>query len=135
MKYKNLIDAAARAREKALTFKTKVGAAIQTKDGKIYAGFNIENRIHKGHHAEEVALIRALFEGYKGSDFEAMAIVYETSSEENPYPACASCRQYMWENTSPDLIVIAAQPDGTVLYKGRLKKLYPYPYPSKPKYA
>ena len=126
MEYNNLVQIALEAMNKAISFKSKVGAAILVKDGNIFSGFNIETYIQKGYHAEEVALISALKAGYKKNDFEAIAIVY---SFEGQYPGCASCRQMLWEFTNPDLIVIYYDISSGKGEAFQLKNLYPYPYP------
>lgn len=131
-----LVKAACQARNKvlspaSLTFKTAVGAAILTKDGQITIGGNYENKIHKGIHAEVGALYLASFlHGYRGKDFVAIAVVYDNKPGEPPYPACAECRQWLWEGTNPNLIIIAANTKGEILYIDTLKNLYPMPYPS-----
>ena len=126
MEYNNLVQIALEAMNKAISFKSKVGAAILVKDGNIFSGFNIETYIHKGYHAEEVALISALKAGYKKNDFEAIAIV---CSFEGQYPACASCRQVLWEFTNPDLVIIYYDISSGKGEAFQLKNLYPYPYP------
>ena len=127
MEYENLVNIALQTMNKAISFKSKVGAAILVKDGTIFTGFNIETYIHKGYHAEEVALISALKAGYKKNDFLAIAIVY---SFEGEYPGCASCRQYLWEFTNPDLVVVYYDISSNKGSAFVLKDLYPYPYPS-----
>ena len=131
-KYKNLIQAAIDAQAQASTFKTAVGAAVETADGNIFCGANIENLTRSlDSHAETNAINQALFAGYGRKKIVALALVYATSAENHAYPGCALCRQYMWENTHPDLLVINVSPDGTVVSAIPLRVLYPLPYPSR----
>jgi cytidine deaminase len=126
MNKEDLIKLAISASERAITFKSKVGAAILTRDGNVFSGFNIETYIHKGYHAEEVALISALKAGYKKTDFDSIAIAY---SFPGVYPACSSCRQFLWEFTHPDLKVICFEITNNSGSEVVLKDLYPLPYP------
>jgi cytidine deaminase len=126
MEYNNLVQTALEAMTKAISFKSKVGAAILTRDGNTFTGFNIETYVHKDYHAEEIALISALKSGYKKNDFIAIAIAY---SFEGEYPGCASCRQFLWEFTNPELIVIYYDVSKNKGEAFVLKNLYPYPYP------
>ena len=90
-----LMKEALAAQEKAYSpySKFKVGAALLTKDGKIFTGCNIEN-VSYGMTicAERVAIFKAISEGH--TDFEAIAI--STSSGEAVYP-CGACRQVLAE--------------------------------------
>jgi len=73
--------------------KFNVGAALRTKDGKIFTGCNIEN-ISYGLTicAERVALFKAVSEGYK--EFKSIGI--STSSDKPTFP-CGACRQVLAE--------------------------------------
>lgn len=126
MNKEDLIKLAISISEKAITFHSKVGAVILTKDGHAFSGFNIETHIHKGYHAEEVALISALKFGYKRTDFDTIAIAYTFPGV---YPACASCRQFLWEFTHPDLKIICFDISSNSRSEYTLKDLYPIPYP------
>lgn len=95
MNDENLIEAAKKAREKAFApySKFKVGAAIGTKDGKIYTGCNIENASYGlTICAERVAIFKALSEGEK--EFVNLAVVADTK---DLTPPCGACRQIIWE--------------------------------------
>jgi len=92
---KKLIEAAKDARAKAFApySNFKVGAAVRTKNGKIYTGCNIENASYGlTMCAERVAIFKAISEGEK--DFKGFAVVAET---ENLTPPCGACRQIIWE--------------------------------------
>src|SRR5438552_2473477 len=71
----------------------KVGAAIESVDGRIFAGCNIEN-VSYGLTvcAERVALWKALSEGAR--EFRQLAIVTDAAAVT---PPCGACRQLLWE--------------------------------------
>ena len=71
----------------------KVGAALETADGTIITGCNIENATYGlTICAERVAMFKALSEGHRV--FTRIAIVADT---EAPTPPCGACRQILWE--------------------------------------
>jgi cytidine deaminase len=75
-----------------------VGAAILTKEGKIFTGCNVENISYSlSMCAERVALFKAVSEGFRS--FDSIAI---TSSENKATFPCGACRQVLFE-FSPDL--------------------------------
>jgi cytidine deaminase len=91
----DLVGAARSAREHAdAAFSSvKVGAALETTDGTIVTGCNIENATYGlTMCAERVAMFKALSEGHRG--FTRMVIVADTPS---PMPPCGACRQILWE--------------------------------------
>ena len=66
-----------------------VGAAVRTRDGKVFEGVNVENAAYPlGVCAEKTALAKAVSEGYKPGDIEAIGI---TASP------CGGCRQWLYE--------------------------------------
>ncbi|MDF4756131.1 cytidine deaminase, partial [Vibrio parahaemolyticus] len=78
--------------------KFPVGAALVTKEGKIYTGCNIENASYGlCNCAERTALFKAVSEGDK--EFVAIAIVADTK---RPVPPCGACRQVMVELCKQD---------------------------------
>ncbi|MEJ6952024.1 cytidine deaminase [Natronospora cellulosivora (SeqCode)] len=90
-----LIKEAKKARANAYSPYSKfpVGAALLTKEGKIFSGVNIENASYGlSNCAERTAIFKALSEGYK--DFTAIAVIADT---ERPVPPCGSCRQVIYE--------------------------------------
>ena len=126
------IDIALKYREQARTFRSKVGIAFVMYDGNVMGGFNIETYAHKGYHAEEVGLIRALAEGYNGVDFVSMVEVFQDAGHDEIeiFPACGlSCWGYLWEFTHPDLEIIVCDTKGNVHYKCLLKDIVHPPAP------
>lgn len=92
---KDLTEQAKQAREKAFAPFSgfKVGAALRTKDGRIFTGCNIENASYSlTVCAERVAVFKAVSEG--ATEFEAIAVVADT---ERLTPPCGPCRQILWE--------------------------------------
>jgi cytidine deaminase len=90
-----LLDAARAARAHALApFSLfKVGAALETADGQIITGCNVENATYGlTLCAERVAMFKAISEGHR--HFVRVAIVADTAS---PTPPCGACRQILWE--------------------------------------
>jgi len=90
-----LIESAkqARARAYAPFSNFRVGAAVRTKDGKIYTGCNVESASYGlTVCAERVAIWKAVSEGEK--EFERIAVVADT---EELTPPCGVCRQILWE--------------------------------------
>jgi cytidine deaminase len=66
-----------------------VGAAVLTRDGKIFEGVNVENTAYPlGVCAEKSALVKAVSEGYRPGDIAAIGI---TASP------CGGCRQWLFE--------------------------------------
>jgi cytidine deaminase len=66
-----------------------VGAAVLTRDGRVIEGVNVENAAYPlGICAEQVALSRAVSEGVRPGDVEAVAT---TASP------CGGCRQWLHE--------------------------------------
>jgi cytidine deaminase len=100
----------------------KVGAALQTKNKKVYQGCNIETITSKlGICAEQVALFKALSEGAR--EFTTIAIVASSGQVCTP---CGVCRQLMWE-FAPGLEVIMVDRHGHTLVK-RIQDLIPLPF-------
>ena len=84
-----------------------VGAALLTKDGRIYKGANIENASYTPTVcAERVAFFKAISEGE--SEFLAIAIAggEADSPSKADFPPCGVCRQVMTEFCKPDFRVI-----------------------------
>ena len=119
-----LIDAARRAREHAVApfSHFKVGAALETADGTVVTGCNVENATYGlTICAERVAMFKALSEGHR--TFTRIAIVADTDA---PTPPCGACRQILWEFGGDLQIALA----NVRVETGRhaLKDLLPLPF-------
>ena len=106
-----LVKIALDARHRAYTpySNFKVGAALLTKDGKVFRGCNIENAAYGSTMcAERTAIFKAVSEGH--TDFRAIAIVGGPADGEpiELCPPCGSCRQVMAEFCEEDFEVILA---------------------------
>lgn len=88
----------------------QVGAALLTKDGKVYRGCNIENAAYSMCNcAERTALFKAYSEGDK--DFSMLTVVADTK---RPVPPCGACRQVISELCPKDMRVVLTNLNGDV---------------------
>ena len=99
-----LLKGAMEARDHAYTPYSHfhVGAALLTKEGKVYQGCNIENAAYSPSVcAERTAFFKAVSEGARA--FTAIAIVggYETDEPDQVCAPCGVCRQVMMEFCDP----------------------------------
>ena len=120
----DLVSAARRAREHAdAAFSGfKVGAALETVEGAVITGCNIENASYSlTICAERVAMFKALSEGHRA--FTRIAIVVDS---EQATPPCGACRQVLWEFGGNLEVLLAnlSQEKGT----HRLTDLLPLPF-------
>lgn len=107
MKTKELIAAALAARKNAYSDYSgfDVGAALLTRDDKIYTGCNIENGVFAASVcAERTAFYSAVAAGERG--FCAIAIVGD--EQDYCYP-CGICRQVMAEFCDEDFKIISVK--------------------------
>lgn len=109
----DLIKAAMEAKEHAYVpySNFRVGAALLTKEGKIYQGCNIENAGYTPTNcAERTAFFKAVYEGER--NFEAIAV--NGDADDYLYP-CGVCRQVMAEFCTPDFKVFVSKKNGEYL--------------------
>ena len=120
----DLVAAARRAREHAdAAFSHfKVGAALESGDGSVTTGCNIENATYGlTICAERVAMFKAISEGHRV--FTRIAIVADT---EAPTPPCGACRQILWEFAGNLEVILANLTADTGSHY--LKDLLPHPF-------
>ncbi len=90
-----VIEAALEARERAVTpfSNFRVGAAVETDDGRIFTGCNIESASYGlTVCAERVAVWKAVSEGARCFGLLVVAVDTEMLT-----PPCGTCRQIIWE--------------------------------------
>jgi cytidine deaminase len=81
----------------------KVGAALLTAAGELFAGCNVENASYgMTNCAERTAIFSAVAKSGPGLEIRAIAVVCEQSV---PCAPCGSCRQVIYE-FGPDALVI-----------------------------
>ena len=119
-----LVAHAIAAREQAIAPYSgfKVGAAIETADGRIFGGCNIESASYGlSACAERVALWKALSEGAR--QFKRIAVVTDATVLT---PPCGACRQVLWEYCGdiPVLLHSLSGLDQTF----KMSELYPHPF-------
>ncbi|WP_026666041.1 cytidine deaminase [Butyrivibrio sp. FC2001] len=120
--YDELVELALEARQMAYTPYShfKVGAALMTKEGKVYKGCNIENASYTPTNcAERTAFFKAISEGER--EFEALAIVggFEDQEKLELCSPCGVCRQVIREFCDDDfkIILLTGQEDGKNQYE------------------
>jgi len=114
--YKEDIELAKKARFNACSpySNFEVGAALRTKDGKVYTGCNIENHGIQGICAERTAFSKALSEGER--EFKSITIVGSKKNEEPKCKCmpCGYCRQFMSEYVDKDFKIVVVNEDDSV---------------------
>lgn len=99
-----------------------VGAALETADGRVITGCNIENASYGlTLCAERVALVKALSEGC--TVFTRIAVVADS---DEPAPPCGPCRQLLWEYCGDIAVVLGNLSAATGRH--RLAALLPLPF-------
>jgi cytidine deaminase len=89
-----------------------VGAAVRTRDGRVFEGVNVENAAYPlGVCAEKTALGRAVSDGVQPGEVEALAV--------NASP-CGGCRQWFHEFGVDRVIYRRANGDVAVTTPGEL---------------
>jgi cytidine deaminase len=113
---------AARARAYAPYSGYRVGAALETEDGRVFEGCNVENASYSVTCcAERVALYSAVAAGARG--FRRLVVV---ASGPTPHP-CGACRQALSE-FAPDELPITVVADGGGRHRFTLGELLPKPF-------
>src|SRR3954454_21251561 len=101
----SLIASARKARRNAHAAYSgfRVGAALETADGTIVTGCNVENATYGlTLCAERVAMFKAISEGHK--KFRRIVVVADPAE---PTPPCGPCRQILWEFAGDIEVVMA----------------------------
>lgn len=112
MKFEQLKNEAESAMKTAYVPYSKfpVGAALETEDGTIFRGCNIENSAYGlTNCAERTAIFKAISEGVKS--FKSLTVIGDT---EGPIAPCGSCRQVIAEFCAPGMPVYLTNLKGDV---------------------
>ncbi|WP_435146200.1 cytidine deaminase [Halobaculum sp. P14] len=89
-----------------------VGAAVETADGTVYVGCNIENANYSNSlHAEEVAIGEAVKDGH-----DSFARIAVTSAARDGVTPCGMCRQTLAEFCEEDTPVVCDEGDSLARY-------------------
>ena len=104
-----------------------VGAAVLTKDGRVFLGANVENSSYPlCMCAERNALYNAYMNGYKKEDLEALALSADT---DGPCSPCGACRQVISEIFPSDKPIYMSNLKG-VIQETTIKELLPFAFSS-----
>jgi cytidine deaminase len=116
------VAAAARAKAFAPYSGFKVGAAVESLDGSIASGCNVELASYGlTMCAERVALFKAVSDGVR--KFGRIAVVIDAPTLTAP---CGACRQVIWE-LAGDVEIILRNLNGDMVSM-RMSELLPYPF-------
>ena len=114
MNKEQLVEQAKKARELSYSPYSHfaVGAAVLTKDGKVFLGANVENSSYPlCMCAERNALYHAYMNGYKKEDLVALALIADT---DQPCSPCGACRQVISELFPKDAPIYMANLHGEI---------------------
>lgn len=127
MTERELIGAALQARKASYSPYSgyQVGAALLTREGKLYTGCNIENAAFTPTVcAERTAFFKAVSQGER--HFAAIAIAGSPAGEMTQFSwPCGVCRQVMMEFCSPESFIVIAAKSETEYQKKTLAELLP----------
>lgn len=105
-----LLDAATKVRENAYApySRFKVGAALRTPSGAVFAGCNVENVAYPEGTCAEAGAIAAMIAAGETRIAEILVIADSPA----PVPPCGGCRQKIAEFAAPDVQVTLCTTDG-----------------------
>jgi cytidine deaminase len=97
----------------------RVGAALETADGQVFTGCNVESSSYGlTLCAERVALVKALSEG--ADSFICLVVVTEADPPATP---CGACRQLLWDYARGLEIILVGSKDEPVVTT--IEELFP----------
>ena len=106
----------------------KVGAALITKNGKIYTGCNIENASYGlSNCAERTCLFSSYADGVTKQDIEMFCVYSPLNHIVSP---CGACRQVMSELLPSDCKIIIAYGDNHQYVETTMQELLPLTFTS-----
>ncbi|MFP8955493.1 cytidine deaminase [Natrialbaceae archaeon A-CW3] len=118
-----LIDAAREIQSRAHVpySEYRVGAALETADGQLFVGCNLENANYSNSlHAEEVAVAEAVKNGHR--EFTRLAV---SSGRRDGVTPCGMCRQTLAEFADDDLVILCDEGDDAPPTEYTLGELLP----------
>jgi cytidine deaminase len=124
-----LIDAAREALARAYSPYSgiKVGAAVLTEQGQVFAGANVENASYGlTLCAERAAIAAAVAAEGPGMQIKALAVV---SNQTGPFAPCGACRQVINEFGPGALVMFQGEND---LIQAPISELLPYAFRLRP---
>ena len=130
MKFEKLFKEALEARKLSYSPYSKfaVGAVVETKDGKLFKGANVENSSYSlTMCAERNAIYNAMMNGYKKDDFVSLTLVADT---DQPCSPCGSCRQVLSELFPSDAVIYLSNLKGEY-QETNIEKLLPFAFSKK----
>jgi cytidine deaminase len=119
-----LVAAALHARGRAFApySRFRVGAAVETDDGTVVGGCNVESAsFGLTMCAERVAVFAAVANGYRC--FKRVAVVTDAPA---PTPPCGACRQVLWEFAADAEVVLANL--GGMVVRYTVRELIPHAF-------
>jgi homotetrameric cytidine deaminase len=100
----------------------RVGAALETADGRVFTGINVESSSYGlTMCAERVALFKALSEG--ADRFTRLVVATEADP---PAAPCGACRQLLWDYARGIEIIIVGSKGEPV--RTTIEELFPRPF-------
>ena len=105
-----------------------VGAVVETKDGEVFLGANVENSAYPlCMCAERNALYNAYMHGYTKEDLVALALIADT---EKPCSPCGACRQVLSELFPDTAPIYMANMKGEI-QESNVQELLPFAFSDK----
>ena len=102
-----------------------VGAVVETKDGEVFLGANVENSAYPlCMCAERNALYNAYMHGYTKEDLVALALIADT---EKPCSPCGACRQVLSELFPDTAPIYMANMKGEI-QESNVQELLPFAF-------
>ena len=102
-----------------------VGAVVETKDGEVFLGANVENSAYPlCMCAERNALYNAYMHGYTKEDLAALALIADT---EKPCSPCGACRQVLSELFPDTAPIYMANMKGEI-QESNVQELLPFAF-------
>jgi cytidine deaminase len=127
--FEQLFAAAKAARENSYSpiSNFKVGAAIRTKTGNIYAGTNAEDAaFNHTIHAEQACIAQMVSKEGRQEITELVTVA--GGNDGTICTPCGHCRQLLLEFAPDSLEIYSTAPDGNIQLKTTLGELLPYPF-------